>query len=172
MPQPTKLNTNLTIEQADAAYVPALNVGYLSEGMKLLKVMEALRLESLSIEEETAFDDNNYFTAYDVESVELDADLLTDDNAITELQRVLCNDYEAQLDEFSERPSIDEMSEYMNAPEFAFEVFSQLDISYEYVHLLMKCEFSIHRVALASRIQQVIDEDLPKLAQLTTEMAA
>ncbi|MBT42569.1 MAG: hypothetical protein CMF12_08600 [Idiomarina sp.] len=172
MPQPTKLNTNLTIEQFDAAYMPALNIGYLSEGMKLLKVMEALRLESLSIEEETAFDDNNYFTAYEVGSVDLDADLLTDDNAITELQRVLCNDYKAQLDEFSERPSIDEMSEYMNAPEFTNEVFSQLDIDYHFVVLLMQNNLGIHRVALASRIQQVIDEDLPQLAQLTTEMAA
>lgn len=172
MPQPTQLNTKLTIEQVDAAYMPALNVGYLSEGMKLLKVMESLCLESLFIEEESEFDDNSYCTTYGVESVELDADLLKDEEAITALQYTLCKEHDAQLDEFSMQPTIGELTDYMNDPVFTNEVFDQMDIDYQFAYLLMKGNHGINRVALASRIQQVIDEDLPQLAQLTGEMAA
>lgn len=163
---------NLTIEQADDIYLPALNVGYLSEGMRLLQLMDKLRLKSVVIESQSTFDDNNYYTRYEIESVELDEDAINANGGIEQLQYILCREFDAELDDFSDNPGVKEMENYFNECEFLYEQLNEQGIDLNFVVNLMALECAIDRSELEQRVKNVIEKDLAQLATMSQALAA
>jgi hypothetical protein len=137
----------------------------------LRELMERLCISRITVDSDTHFDDNNYFTVVEPCSLEVNLEEVEARGGLTYLQEVMAKE-SFEPGDFGDLDSVEGIVEYLNSTEFYVDQLAHAYcFDFEFIKQVLLNKETLSRDALAQAESDIVSNDLPAASQLFKEAA-